>query len=170
MSLLFLENTLQQYANELMGLQRSDSKRNFFVVPDAENAEAALTAVRNELGWPCLILEYPDSEVVEENATTETLQVNIAVLHFSDQKNSGINNAKTVIYEICAPLVEQVLAKLKKDAKSKTLKYNCAPVHIMQRAQGQWIGPVINGAWGFRYSVDMRIFRDPFRYDATKWV
>ncbi len=165
----FLENTLQAYANQLTGLKRADGKRNFFVVPDPENAETALNALRNELGWPILLLEFPDNDIDEGSVTTDTLQVGLSVMKYVDTKTKGIDEIRSHIYETCVPLLEQIIARLKKDAWSKTLKYNCAPVQISTRLQGQWIGPVLNYAWGYRYSVEIKIYRDPFRVNASMW-
>lgn len=165
MSLPFLEKTLQKYANEDRAIARADSKLNFCVVPDPQNAEPALAALRNSLGWPCLVLEFPDNDVSEESATFDTLRTSIAVLHFSDVKNSGKNDAKSVIYEVCKPTLERIIGRLKKEAKKKIIKDGCTPLQVMSRVSGEWIGPVLNGAWGYRYTIEIRFWRDPFHCD-----
>lgn len=170
MSLLFLETTLQTYANELIGLKRADGKKNFFVVSDPENAESAIQAARNQLGWPCLLLEFPDQQY-EENTTADfvIIPLSLCVIKFNNQQENGVESIKNTIYTTCEPLLAQIIARFKKEAKAKTLKYNCAPIVFMPRIEGQWIGPIINTAHGYRYSFEIRVVKNPFKFEPTNW-
>jgi hypothetical protein len=169
---LFLRNRLATYATQLKGLgEDHGSTQNFFFGPSIQDSEVLEKAIRNVASYPALMLEYPDNSIEDNNRTgiVEILPFGLAVIANHSARDQAAN-IDTLIYATCKPLLNQVLARLQRDSDAMLLKSDCDfTMQLTRSFSGGWIGPIANGAYGYRYTVEFRVFGS-LAYDVNQWI
>lgn len=168
---LYLRDRLATYATQLIGLgETTATTKNFFFGPAIADSEVLEKAIRNVATYPALMLEYPDNAVDDNNktGTTETLTFGLSVIANHSARTASAD-VDTLIYALCKPLLDQVIARLQRDSDTRLLQHDCAfQMQLLRSFSGAWIGPIANGAYGFTYRLEFRVFGS-IGYDVTKW-
>lgn len=169
---LFLRDAIAFYASRLIGLgQPTGSKTNFLFGPPLEFSDVLENAIRSSAVFPAIVLEYPDNQVDDNNRTglVETLPVALTVVASVSVRNNTFEERDELIYATCKPLADQILARLQRESDARLLKQACNFEIQLQRAyNGSWVGPVISGVYGYRYTLDFRVF-GTLKFDQNQW-
>lgn len=170
---LFLKNTLQTYASQLNDLPQVPGRQNFLFGPSIEDSDVLLKAIRNAAADIVLMLEYSDSSADFANQTQkyalETLEVGLSVIGRVSLRQDPTTETAQIIYNVCKPLLQQVIARLQTQSETHLLNDGCHRVQLLKSYTGNWVGPVANDYYGYRYTLQFRIFNNAFAYDPDKW-
>ena len=168
---LYLRDRLATYAQQLIGLGATNTNtKNFFFGPAIVDSEVLEKAIRNVASYPALMLEYADNAVDSNNntGTVETLSFGLSVIANHSPKEEAAN-IDELIYGTCKPLLDQVIARLQRDSDKKLLKYECFQLQLLSTFVGSWVGPIANGAYGFNYGIEIRLYGS-IVFDENKWI
>lgn len=164
---------LSAYAAQLIGLGVPlVNQTNFLFGPSIADSDVLINAIKNRAAFPALMLEYPDNNADDNNRTgmVETLQFGVSVIAHVSARDS-VDGIAEVIYETCKPLVDRVIARLQKDSDAKTFGVPCQfRLQLLRSYNGNWAGPAGNNIYGYRYTVDIRVFGSDFSYNPAHWA
>jgi hypothetical protein len=161
-----IKEKFKEYANRHKALKASAGKENFLFIPDPENSKTLIESQRNKLSFPFLALEFPDNDVSDNNNTgySETLKLAFAVLAYTNERSESETSFQ-VIYSRCKPIADQILALALHEIDNELFNSTCDEFQITFPISGIWVGPVIAGVYGYRYTIDIRVFNNDFLYN-----
>ncbi|WP_273210796.1 hypothetical protein [Runella zeae] len=170
----FVRSHLEAYSAQLKGLGlvgENSGRKNFLFGPSVEFSDVLITAMRNVAVYPLLMLEYPDSTTDDNSrtGTVERLSFGLSVLANVSAREEK-QDIEGVIYGLCKPLLDQVIARLQYDSDERDLKDGCSfELHLENDYSGIWVGPVANNVYGYRYSVNFRVYGRSFVFQPEMW-
>lgn len=156
-------------SKQLKLLGQKPGKINLFFVEDPELADALLVAIKDDVDYPCLLVEYYDEDPSENNGKFSQISGAFAVLAPIDKSVKGEVNKRLVIYEKCKPAADQVLAKMLKLSAWIEMAIDGKKATVLPDAKGMWVGPLHNNLYGWRYEFTWRISGTPACYNADAW-
>lgn len=170
----FIRSRLEGYSAQLKGLGlvgENSGRKNFLFGPSVEFSDVLITAMRNVAVYPLLMLEYPDSST-DDNARTgivERLSFGVSVLANVPAREEK-QDTEGIIYGLCKPLLDQVIARLQIDSDNRELRQDCSfQLYLEKSYSGIWVGPVANNVYGYRYTIDFRVFGGDFVFQSDMW-
>jgi hypothetical protein len=173
---IWFRDLLANYATKLIGLGPTPTGtdlKNFFFIPSPDESDEMINAIRNKCSWPVLIVEFPDNDITDANKSdsVEVLKMGFAILANNDKLTGSESSVQDLIYNVCKPLADQVLAKLQLESDDNTLEYHCGNMAVLQNGfEGNWIGPILNNVFGYRYTIKIKIYNNSVRFEPTKWL
>lgn len=127
-----------------------------------------MLAIQNKIDYPVLLVEFYDEDPDDQNGKISQLSGAFAVMAPSDEKIKGKENREKIIYELCKPAADQILALMMKLSDERKFKVDGKPATVLPAAKGLWVGPLKNNLYGWRYEFTWRI-NAGVCYDASTW-
>ncbi|MCF0071280.1 hypothetical protein LZD49_12435 [Dyadobacter sp. CY261] len=146
----------EDVSRKLLLLGREPGMVNLFFAEGPENASVLVSALRNKLTLPCLLVEFPDEDNENGESPAKVLNSSFVVL---DQKNSRdkADNIEKIIYSRCRPAAEQIFAYMRQKTDRMELKLGGKTVSLVGTSHGTWVGPIDSNLYGWLINFEWRI-------------
>jgi hypothetical protein len=144
-------------AARLTLLGNRPGKVNLFFIDVPEEADVLMQAIRTQVVFPCLCVEFYDEDIEQSGSQFKILKSAFLVLAPAEKKEKGQDKTRAVIYEVAKPAADQIFALMLKKSDRMELKVNGKPAVVLPSTSGNWIGPVHNDLYGWRIEFNWRI-------------
>jgi hypothetical protein len=140
-----------------------------FFIDVPEEADTLMAALRSQVIFPCLCVEFYDEDPDQSGSQFRVLKAAFVVLAHAEKKEKGQDHTRSVIYEVAKPAADQIFAHMLKKSDKMELKVNGKPAIVIPSTTGNWVGPVHNDLYGWRIEFTWRIASGTC-YKPELWV
>lgn len=152
----------ESIARNLIAIGHTDTKKHFFRL----EFEEVLTALPNQMNWPCMILEGYDVSFID-NKSDNILKVrNGAFVILDKVKNLQDFNAIHAVYDKCEVIVDDIISKIMNDKRSR--QHAVVKDIDLSQVEIVMIANDVEGAFGFRCSFPIINTHD-IAINPAKW-
>ena len=158
----------KEVAATLTLLGRESGRTNLFFVEMPEEANVLITAIRQKLTLPCLAVEYFDESQSDSSGLFTELTGVFVVLAQAEKRQQGHDHTRAAIYEQAKPAADAIAARMLRQSDRRELTLDGKVVTVLPNFEGNWVGPLHNDLYGWRYAFTWRIGVG-LCYDAEVW-
>lgn len=158
----------EDVAARLTLLGQQPGMSNLFFVADPDEAHVLLQAIRQRLALPALVVEYYDESKSDNGGMMTEIQGAFVVLAQADIKQQGHDHVRTAIYERAKPAADAIAARMLYQSDRNELLLGGKRATLLPTLEGNWVGPLHNDLYGWRYEFTWRISTG-LCYEADVW-
>lgn len=151
------EDFFKGVASKLRLLGRESGKINLVFIEEPETANALLVALKEKMTYPCLVVEFPDEDLDAGELDFRTIIGAFAILAPVNTNANGVNDVRSAIYQRTRPAANQIMARMRKLVRRGELTLDGQMITMEGKVSGNWVGPLHNRLYGWRYAFEWRI-------------
>ncbi|SDE20475.1 hypothetical protein SAMN04487996_10433 [Dyadobacter soli] len=151
------EDFFRDVSAKLLLLGRDSGKSNLIFIQEPELANALLVALKNKMSYPCVVVEFPDEDLDAGALDYRTITGAFAVLEPIKTDANGADDIRAGVYERLKPAADQIMARMRNLTRRGELQLDGQMITMEGAVHGNWVGPLFNNMYGWRYSFEWRI-------------
>jgi hypothetical protein len=151
------DDFFKDVAAKLLLLGREPGQINLVFIREPEMASELLVKLKDKITYPCLVVEYPDEGLDAGELDFRVISGAFAVLTKIDTNTNGVEDIRTGIYQRAKPAADQVMARMRNLTRRGQLEIDGKMITMEGTIAGNWVGPLHNQLYGWRYGFEWRI-------------
>jgi hypothetical protein len=159
----------EDVARRLYRLGQEPGRTNLFFISQPDDAETLLAGIRTRLVLPALLVEFPDMNLADQEGHFVEIQGAFAVVAQAERRSQGADHIEQAIYKLAKPAADAILARMQLQNDRRQLHWQGRPVLLQGPQEGNWIGPLHNDLYGWRYTFTWRI-AGGICHDPSLWT